>query len=155
MKKYILAFIFIMITVSFVWAVNKKASNEAASKNSKIVATAINFKNSNGDAVFCLYTADSGFITDTSKAYKIREGKIINGKSQVIFDNLPPGSYEVKVIHDENMNDKLDTSEGYAITGSPVQNTGNYYGTQAFNDAMSPMGQQNQQPIIRINYNRK
>ena len=53
-----------------------------------------------------------------------------NLTADVVFDKLPQGVYSVSLIHDENMNGKLDTNlfgmpvEGYGFSNNPKKRTG-------------------------------
>ena len=48
--------------------------------------------------------------------------KIREGQARCDFEDIPPGTYAMAVIHDENMNGKLDTNwrgiprEGYGFS---------------------------------------
>jgi uncharacterized protein (DUF2141 family) len=50
--------------------------------------------------------------------------------AQVVFDKLPQGEYAVSLIHDENMNGKLDYNffgmpvEGYGFSNNPPKGFG-------------------------------
>lgn len=68
-----------------------------------------NLRNSIGFVQFALYNKD-GTIPDEdyNKIYKIAISKIINGSSEVTFNNLPRGKYAVNILHDENKNNKID-----------------------------------------------
>ena len=51
--------------------------------------------------------------------------KAVNGELVYRFEDLPPGTYAVQVMHDENDNGKLDSnflgipSEGYGFSNNP------------------------------------
>ena len=66
-------------------------------------------RNSTGVVQFTLYNKD-GSIPDEhyKKYYKLLKGKIENGSSTVTFNQLPAGKYAVNVLHDENMDGKID-----------------------------------------------
>jgi uncharacterized protein (DUF2141 family) len=56
------------------------------------------------------------------------DAKTLTG--QVVFDKLPQGAYSVSVLHDENMNGKLDFDsmgmpvEGYGASNNPEKRMG-------------------------------
>ena len=52
---------------------------------------------------------------------KKNTGKIVNGSSSVIFENLPPGKYAVNILHDENNDGKV--KKGFIL---PVEGIGFY-----------------------------
>lgn len=80
------------------------------------------FRNSKGVAQFALYNKDGTIPDEKLKRYFRKEtGKIVNGKSFVIFENLPKGRYAVTVLHDENSNQEIDKTlffpkEGFGLT---------------------------------------
>lgn len=81
-----------------------------------------NFRNSRGVAQFALYNEDRTIPDEKLKRYFRKEvGKINNGKSSVIFKNVPKGRYAVTVLHDENSNGEIDKTlffpkEGFGLT---------------------------------------
>lgn len=80
------------------------------------------FRNSEGVALFALYNEDETIPDEKLERYFRKEtGKIVNGKSSVIFENLPKGRYAVTVLHDENSNGEIDKTlffpkEGFGLT---------------------------------------
>lgn len=66
-------------------------------------------RNSNGVVQFALYNNEDSFPDEHfKKFYRILSSKIVNGASEVTFENLPAGKYAVNVLHDENNNSKID-----------------------------------------------
>jgi uncharacterized protein (DUF2141 family) len=55
---------------------------------------------------------------------------ISNNKCVIVIENLKPGKYAFKFIHDENKNDKLDTNwlgipkEGFGFSNNPSMSFG-------------------------------
>jgi len=55
---------------------------------------------------------------------------ISNNKCVTVIENIKPGKYAFKFIHDENMNDKLDTNwmgipkEGFGFSNNPSMTFG-------------------------------
>jgi uncharacterized protein (DUF2141 family) len=68
-----------------------------------------NLRNDKGVVQFALYNKD-GTLPDENfeKYYKILKGDIVNGSAMVTFKNIPTGNYAVNILHDENMNAKID-----------------------------------------------
>lgn len=66
-------------------------------------------ENSKGTVIFALYNKD-GSIPDQkfNNYYRKETISIIDKKAEITFNNLPRGRYAVTVLHDENMNDKMD-----------------------------------------------
>jgi len=70
-----------------------------------------NLRNSNGVVQFALYNKDRTIPDEYFKnCYKIKKGKIIDGKSESTFTNLSEGKYAVNILHDENNNSRIDKS---------------------------------------------
>lgn len=82
----------------------------------------------------CTVESAAGFPTEfLHKATNIMVIKIRDTQARCDFEDIPPGTYALAVVHDENMNGKLDTNvlgiprEGYgfsndakALLGAPT-----------------------------------
>ncbi|WP_322969432.1 DUF2141 domain-containing protein [Faecalibacter sp. LW9] len=68
-----------------------------------------NLRNSKGVVQFALYNKDGSIPDEDYKNYyRLEKAKIVNGKSEIAFKNLPKGKYAVNILHDENKNGKID-----------------------------------------------
>ena len=68
----------------------------------------VELHNSKGTVVFALYNRDDAFPDEHYKKYlKKLTGKIVNGSSSVMFENLPAGKYAVNILHDEDNDGKI------------------------------------------------
>lgn len=103
MKHYKALFIGLLMLIpigTFIQAADTKGSSLTVSVNK--------LRNSNGNVLFALYNTEDAFPDEHyKKYYKILRGKIENGSSLVIFENLPPGKYAVNILHDENKDGKI------------------------------------------------
>ena len=93
----------------------------------------MNIRNSTGTIACALFESPVGFPTEYLRsATNIMGMKIRKTQARCDFEDISPGTYAIVVIHDENMNGKLDTNllgiptEGYgfsndvkAVLGSP------------------------------------
>ena len=93
----------------------------------------LNIRNSNGPVACALFESPDGFPTEYLHfATNIMAIKVRDKQARCDFLDVPPGTYALAVVHDENMNSKLDTNwlgvptEGYgfsndakAMLGSP------------------------------------
>jgi uncharacterized protein (DUF2141 family) len=62
-------------------------------------------------AVGCLlFASAAGFPNDDGKALMRTFAAIQGGKATCTFEGVPAGRYSVSVMHDENLNQKLDTN---------------------------------------------
>ena len=82
-----------------------------------------NIRNSTGSIACALFESPEGFPNDyLHYATNIRVIKIQSAHVSCRFSDLPSGTYAIGVVHDENMNGKLDTSsvgipeEGYGFS---------------------------------------
>lgn len=81
-------------------------------------------RNEKGSVIIALYENRDGFLRDAKHAYRTVSAPIINGAATAVFSSVPPGSYAVAAIHDENKNGKLDASkEGFGTSGNPNGST--------------------------------
>jgi uncharacterized protein (DUF2141 family) len=83
----------------------------------------LNIRNSIGTIDCALFDSPVGFPIDVLlSATNAMILKIRNTQTHCDFEDVPPGTYALAVIHDENMNGKLDTNwlgipkEGYGFS---------------------------------------
>lgn len=88
-----------------------------------IHVTILNIRNSTGTVACALFESPDGFPTDYLRtATNVMVIKIRKDGARCVFEDIPPGTYAMAVIHDENMNGKLDTNwagiptEGYGFS---------------------------------------
>jgi uncharacterized protein (DUF2141 family) len=71
----------------------------------------LNIRNSTGTVACALFESPAGFpIEYLHYATNIMVIKIRDTQARCDFLDIPPGTYALAVIHDENMNGKLDTN---------------------------------------------
>lgn len=85
----------------------------AQTRQHTLVVDITNFRSNEGKAYVALQTPDQKALQRT--AVTIR-----NGGARVVFQNVPPGKYAVRLFHDENNNRQLDTG----IFGIPKESWG-------------------------------
>jgi uncharacterized protein (DUF2141 family) len=83
----------------------------------------LNIRNSTGTVDCALFESPVGFPTEFLRsATNVMIIKIRKTQARCDFEDIPPGTYAMAVIHDENMNGKLDTdwlgipTEGYGFS---------------------------------------
>ncbi|WP_165748119.1 DUF2141 domain-containing protein [Cellulophaga sp. Z1A5H] len=89
--------------------------------------------NNNGKILLSLHTADT-FMK--GPGIQNVDSEIVNGKINVSFENIKPGTYAIMALHDENDNKRMD----YETNGMPKENYGTSgnemsYGPPSFEDA--------------------
>ena len=112
MQHFILA---LALMFSSLIAAQGDSTSKAAGSNLKV--SVINVLNNNGEVRFALYTKEN-FM---KQPFKAASSKIVDGKSTVIFTDVPEGHYAILCFHDENNNGKMD----FDLNGMPIESYGN------------------------------
>ena len=88
-----------------------------------IHVTVLDIRNSTGTVACALFESAEGFPVDfLHAATNIMVIKVRKTRARCDFEDIPPGRYALGVIHDENMNGKLDMNafgvpkEGYGFS---------------------------------------
>jgi uncharacterized protein (DUF2141 family) len=83
----------------------------------------LNIRNSTGTVDCALFDAPEGFPIEVLRsATNVMVIKVRQTQARCDFEDIPPGTYALAVIHDENSNGKLDTNwlgiptEGYGFS---------------------------------------
>jgi len=89
-------------------AVSSPRATHAQPKDTvPIIVTAHGFKGTRGQAIVAVYGSSDTWLK-VDKAVRLVKTKIDKSVLVVTIPDLPQGVYAVSVIHDENMNGKLD-----------------------------------------------
>lgn len=114
-----------------------------------------NIKNSIGNIACGIFESPEGFprkFLVSAKVVIIK--KIQKTQAQYDFTDIPPGTYAIAVIHDENMNGELDTNwmgipkEGYGFSNTNIGELG----APAFSAASFHYDAQNLNLTIKLKY---
>lgn len=88
-----------------------------------IHVTILNIRNGNGTVDCALFDAPNGFPVDVLRsAMRLVTMKVPDTEARCDFEDIPSGTYALVVLHDENMNGKIDTNwlgvpkEGYGFS---------------------------------------
>lgn len=115
----------------------------------------LNIRNSTGAVACALFEAPGGFPTEFLRyATNIMMIKIRDTQARCDFLDIPPGTYALAVIHDENMDGKLGTNwlgvprEGYGFSSGAKASMG----APSFEAARFSYDGQNLEMTIRLNY---
>lgn len=88
-----------------------------------IHVTILNIRNSTGTVDCALFDSANGFPVDVLRsAMRLVAMKVPDTEARCDFESIRSGSYALVVLHDENMNGKLDTNwlgipkEGYGFS---------------------------------------
>ena len=100
------------------------ACSAEAGGTADLTVTLTDVRNDQGHLFVAVENSEAGW---NFKAESVAKTKLPAAKGEVthVFEDLPPGKYAVMVIHDENLNGKLDSnflgipSEGYGFSRNP------------------------------------
>ena len=95
-----------------------------AAEPAPLSVTITDVRNADGHLFVAVESTEEGW---NFKAESVAQTKLPAAKGEVshVFEGLAPGKYAVMVIHDENLNGKLDSnflgipSEGYGFSQNP------------------------------------
>lgn len=115
----------------------------------------LNIKNSTGTIACALFESSEGFPKDyLHSATNIMSIKIRGKQASCDFQDIAPGTYALAVIHDENMNGKIDTNslgiptEGYGFSNDAKA----LLGTPSFSAASFTYDGRNLDMTIGLHY---
>ena len=104
---------------------------EAASpEGGRITVQVQNVRSDDGHVLAVLHDKEDAFPSDGDRAVAKKKVKPANGRARASFTNVPPGTYAVTLIHDENDNGELDTNflgmprEGVGTSNNPKARMG-------------------------------
>lgn len=115
----------------------------------------LDIKNSKGAVACALFESPEGFPTEFLRfATNITMIKIRDTQARCNFLDIPPGTYALAVVHDENMDGKLGTNwlgvptEGYAFSSGAEASMS----APSFEDASFSYDGQNLDMTIELDY---
>ncbi len=134
---------------------NLPAATVAESFCSGIHVKILDIRNSTGSVACALFESSEGFPNKFLRyATNIAMIKIRNTEARCDFLDIPPGTYALAVIHDENMDGELATNwlglpkEGYGFSNDAKA----MMSAPSFEDASFPYGGQTLAMTITLNY---
>ncbi len=92
--------------------------------NQNLKVTVTRLHSNQGVVLISLFKDGNGYPDDASKAVGKEKGYIVEKSATIIFKNVPPGSYAIAILHDENNNQKMDKNilgipkEGYGFSNN-------------------------------------
>jgi uncharacterized protein (DUF2141 family) len=128
---------------------------EADGAKIRIVVHATAFKGTKGQAIFALYNSSDTWLK-IDRALKLVKVPITGESIDVTFDGMDPGVYGISVIHDENVNGKLDMR--YFPIPGPVEGAGvsrdatATFGPPSWNDAKIRIGDVGGLVSLKVRY---
>ena len=125
------------------------ASYTSQSQNLTVIIK--NIKYDKGNVGVALYNSDKDFMKNI---YKSKSTRAKQGEVQLIFENIPPGTYAISVMHDANENGKMDSN----LIGIPQEGFGfsndaqGKFGPPGFEKAKFVCGGKDQVMVINLKY---
>lgn len=92
----------------------------AVSQTGKLVVSITNLENSKGSVFVALFNSSEGFPSEGKKAMQSARVSIVDKSATIIFENIPFGYYATTTYHDENGNNKIETT----FLGIPKEGVG-------------------------------
>jgi len=115
----------------------------------------VNIRNSTGTIACAQFESPDGFPYEYLRlATNLMVIKIRKAQARCDFEDIPPGTYAMAVVHDENMNAKLDTNwlgiptEGYGFSNDAK----GVLGPPSYSAASFPYDGQNLDLTISLHY---
>ncbi len=115
----------------------------------------LDIRNSTGAVACALFESPTGFPTEyLHAATNIMIIKVRDKQARCDFEDIPPGTYALAVVHDENMNGELDANwlgiptEGYGFSNDAKA----LLGAPTFSAASFPYDGKNLALTISLNY---
>ena len=115
----------------------------------------LNIRNSTGRIACALFESPDGFPNEyLHSAINFMVTKVSNKQARCDFQGIAPGTYAIVIVHDENMNSKLDTNwlgvpkEGYGFSNEAKA----FLGAPSFSAASFPYDGRNLDLTIRLHY---
>lgn len=115
----------------------------------------LDIRNSTGSVACALFESPAGFpIEFLRSATNVMVIKVRKSQARCDFEDIPPGTYALAVIHDENMNGELDTNvlgipkEGYGFSNDARA----LFGAPSFSEASFTYDGQTLDLTISLHY---
>jgi uncharacterized protein (DUF2141 family) len=110
---------------------------QAAAPIGALVVDMVGFDSDEGQALAAVFITGKGFPDDGKRAVAKEKSVIKDRRARVVFENIPAGEVAVSVLHDRNMDFKMNTGlfgipkEGYGAS----RDAHNTFGPPSWEDA--------------------
>jgi len=127
-------------------------SPAASESTGNLIINISGFPSSDGFAMVALNNSEESYIGGENEAIAKARIRVVDQKAQVIFANLPYGSYGVSLYHDENSNEKMDKNamgipkEAYGFSN----NAKGFFGKPSYKDIMFQLNSAEMQIVINL-----
>ena len=127
-------------------------SPAASESTGNLIINISGFPSSDGFAMVALNNSEESYKGGENEAIAKTKIRVVDQKAQVIFSNLPYGSYGVSLYHDENANEKMDKNamgipkEAYGFSN----NAKGFFGKPNYKDVMFELNSAEMQIVINL-----
>ena len=128
------------------------ASPALSESTGNLIINISGFPSSDGFAMVALNNSEESYNGGENQAIAKTKIKVVDQKVQVVFANLPYGSYGVSLYHDENANGIMDKNamgipkEAYGFSN----NAKGFFGKPNFEDVMFQLNSAEVQIVINL-----
>ena len=147
--------VLILLFATVFWAFPKgTVAEQAAPKVATIEVVVSGFRNQKGQIGASLFATQKGFPDKTDKALRTFKNAIDGDTVTFRFETVPAGTYAIAVLHDENMNGKMDTNffgfpkEGGGASNNPKPRRG----PPRFDDSKFVLKEEHTKLEIKLQY---
>jgi uncharacterized protein (DUF2141 family) len=144
-----------LLSIALLAGANLAATALAQSPCPGIHVRIPDIRNSTGTVACALFESPTGFpIEFLHYATNVMVIKVRDTRARCDFEDIPPGTYALAVVHDENMNGRLDTGllgvplEGYGFSNDAKA----WFGAPSFSAASFPYDGRNLELTISLHY---
>lgn len=112
------------------WSVTTVPYKAQGSTNSQLSVEIKDLRNQDGQVCLSLFASSQGFPSDSNQAVQNQCVSASTSAPIATFDNVPPGSYAIAVLHDANSDRTINRNllgipnEGFGFSGNPVIRAG-------------------------------
>jgi uncharacterized protein (DUF2141 family) len=127
-------------------------SPAASESTGKLVVNISGFPSSDGFAMVALHNSEESYKGGGTSAVAKTKTMVVDQEVQVVFTNLPYGSYGVSLYHDENANNKMDKN----VMGIPKEaygfsnNAKGFFGKPSYKDVVFQLNSAEKQLTIKL-----
>jgi uncharacterized protein (DUF2141 family) len=124
----------------------------ASKSTGNLIVNISGFPSSDGFAMVALNNSEESYKVGANEAMAKTRTRVVDQKAQVIFTNLPHGSYGVSLYHDENANEKMDKNalgipkEAYGFSN----NAKGFFGKPSYKDVVFQLNSAEKQITIKL-----
>ena len=147
--------VLIFLLTAIFWTSPKLVFAEKVDPKAATIEVVVSgFRNQKGQIGASLFAAQEGFPDKTEKALRTFKSAIDGDTVTFRFENVPVGTYAIAVLHDENMNGKMDTNffgfpkEGGGASNNPKPRRG----PPRFDDAKFVLKEEHMKLEIKLQY---